>query len=119
MTFDLLLKISFTVHCICSGGYKFFTNTSFWSTGPHSTVCSEEDFRIPGFPSSISAWSHTFVEIDHEIISTVVLFLPLIQEELLSETRESICTKGLVKHLVKLASKRQQNNYIPKCLFIV
>ena len=27
----------------------------------------------PGVPSSIPAWSHTFVEIDHEIISTVIL----------------------------------------------
>ena len=28
---------------------------------------------IPGVPSSIPARSHTFVEIDHEIISTVIL----------------------------------------------
>ena len=27
----------------------------------------------PGVVSSISAWSHTLVEIDHEIISTVIL----------------------------------------------
>ena len=27
----------------------------------------------PGVASSIPAWSHTFVEIDHEIISTVIL----------------------------------------------
>ena len=27
----------------------------------------------PEVPSSISAWSHTYVEIDHEIISTVIL----------------------------------------------
>ena len=27
----------------------------------------------PGVKSSITAWSHTFVEIDHEIISTVIL----------------------------------------------
>ena len=34
----------------------------------------------PGVASSIPAWSHTFVEIDHEIISTVILLpsvLPL------------------------------------------
>ena len=33
-----------------------------------------------GVASSIPAWSHTFVEIDHEIISTVILLpsvLPL------------------------------------------
>ena len=27
----------------------------------------------PGVASSIPAWSHTFVEIDHELISTVIL----------------------------------------------
>ena len=32
----------------------------------------------PGFVSLISDWSHTFVEIDHEIISTVILLLPLV-----------------------------------------
>ena len=46
----------------------------------------------PGFPSSISARSHTFVELDHEIISSVILLLPLIQEGLLSFTSESMCT---------------------------
>ena len=30
----------------------------------------------PGVASSIPAWSHTFVEIDHEIISTVILLPP-------------------------------------------
>ena len=34
--------------------------------------------------SSIPAWSHTFMEIDHDIISTTVLLLLLIQEGLLS-----------------------------------
>ena len=40
--------------------------------------------------SSIPARSHTFVEIDHEILSTAILFLPLIQEGLLSVT--SMCS---------------------------
>ena len=39
------------------------------------------------------ARSHTFTEIYHEIISTVVLRLPLIQEGLLSVTSESMCMK--------------------------
>ena len=34
----------------------------------------------PGVKSLISARSYTFVELDHEIISTVILLLPLIQE---------------------------------------
>ena len=38
-------------------------------------VCLTSD---PGVASSIPVWSHTFVEIDHEMISTVILPLPLI-----------------------------------------
>ena len=41
----------------------------------------------PGVVSSILARSHTFVEIDYEIITTVI------QEGLLSVTSESMCTK--------------------------
>ena len=47
----------------------------------------------PGFESLIPARSHTSVEIDHEIISTAILLLLLIQEGLLSVTSESMCTK--------------------------
>ena len=47
----------------------------------------------PGIASSILTWSHTFVKIDHEIISMAILLLLLIQEELFSVTRESMCTK--------------------------
>ena len=46
----------------------------------------------PGVSSFIPARSHSFMEIDHEIISTVILLL-LIQEELLSVTGQSLCTK--------------------------
>ena len=46
-----------------------------------------------GVASSNTARSHTFVEIDREIISTVVLLIPLIREGLLSVTGESMCTK--------------------------
>ena len=41
-----------------------------------SVTCLATDARLtadPGVASSIPAWSHTFVEIDHEIISTVIL----------------------------------------------
>ena len=48
----------------------------------------------PGVASLIPARSHTFVEIDHEIISTVILLLSLIQEGLLSVTSERMCTKN-------------------------
>ena len=35
---------------------------------------------------------HSFVEIDYEIFSTVILFLPLIQEGQLSVSGERMCT---------------------------
>ena len=41
-----------------------------------SVTCLATDVcltAIPGVASSIPAWSHTFVEIDHEIISLVIL----------------------------------------------
>ena len=46
--------------------------------GPHSAVGNVSGNRCesaadPGVASSIPARSHTFVEIDHEIISTVIL----------------------------------------------
>ena len=47
----------------------------------------------PGVVSLISAWSHTFEEIDHELFSTVILLLSLIQEGLVSVTGESMCNK--------------------------
>ena len=55
-----------------------------------------ESERDPGVTSSIPARSHTFVEIDHEIISMVIL-LPSAESFkkgcLLSVTSESMCTK--------------------------
>ena len=55
----------------------------FVGTGPvpQSAVSWTADL---GVVSSIPTQSHTFVEIDCETISTKVLFLPLIQEGLLS-----------------------------------
>ena len=44
----------------------------------------------PGVASSIWARSHTFTENDREIISTVILNLPLIQKELLS-VKAKVC----------------------------
>ena len=46
-----------------------------------SVTCLATDACLtadPGVPSSIPVRSHTFVEIDHEMISTVILLLPLI-----------------------------------------
>ena len=53
-----------------------------------SVTCLTAD---QGVASSIPDLSHTFAEIDHEIISTAII--PLIQEGLLSVTSESMCMK--------------------------
>ena len=62
-----------------------------------SVTCLATDAYLtadPGVASLIPAQSHTFVETDHEIISTVVLPSAelIIQEGLLSVTSESMCT---------------------------
>ena len=48
---------------------------------------------------------HSFVEIDHEIFSTVILSLPLIQEEQLSVSGERIHSTGQPLRGVSLPSK--------------
>ena len=45
----------------------------------------------PGVGSLILAGSHTIKEIDHQIIFTVILLLPLIQEGLLPVRSKSMC----------------------------
>ena len=54
--------------------------------------------KLTGVASSIPARYHTFVEIDHEIISTVILLLPLIYSRrfVVSYKRKSV-HKLLVK----------------------
>ena len=60
--------------------------------GPCSAVGSESNCRSKGCEFYPSPVPFTFVEIDHEIIS-MVIFLPLIQEEMMSVTSESKHTK--------------------------
>ena len=48
----------------------------------------------PGVTSLILVQSHTFIGIDHEIISLVIFLLLLILEGLLSVTSESTCTES-------------------------
>ena len=47
--------------------------------------------------SLISNWPHTFMEVDCEMFSTVILLLLLIQEGLLSVTSENMCTEYWLK----------------------
>ena len=62
-----------------------------------SDVCLTGDQEAVG-STPPSGLQHSFVEIDHEIFSTVILPLPQIQEVLLSVSGERMCTK-LINHL--------------------
>ena len=55
-----------------------------------SVACLTAD---PGVRSLILARSNTFVEIDHEIISTIILLPSLIQEGLMSTTSKCMYIK--------------------------
>ena len=62
-------------------------------TGPQSAVGNVSDCRAR-VVSSIQSRSHAFMQIDHEIISTIILIPSLIQEGLLSVTSEIMCMKS-------------------------
>ena len=78
------------LHCLSK--YSFRTHQDTKGPGPVAQLVTSLT-ADPGVASSIPTRSHTFMEIDHEITSTVILLLPLIQEGLLSVTSESMCTR--------------------------
>ena len=75
-----------------------------------SVTCLVTDAKLtedPGVASSILAWSHTFVEIDHEIISTVIL-LPSAESFMKGccQLQAKVCARLLVNCLFKLAREK-------------
>ena len=61
----------------------------------------------PGVASSIPVWSHTFVEIDHEMISTVILPLPLIHSRrIVVSYKRKYVHELLVNRLFKPAQEK-------------
>ena len=61
--------------------------------GPGGSVGCASDWRPEGRGfDPRRGRQHSFVEIDHEIFSTVILSLPLIQEGQLSVSGERMCT---------------------------
>ena len=61
----------------------------------------------PGVASSIPVRSHTFVEIDHEMISTVILPLPLIHSRMVVVSYKQKCVHELlVNRLFKPALEK-------------
>ena len=79
--------------------HYLFTDICVVGRVAQSIACLTTDARPTadlGVASLIAARSHTFVEIDHEIISTIIL-LPSpdsFKIGLLSVTNESMCTKN-------------------------
>ena len=76
-----------------------------------SVTCLATDGSLtadPGVASSIPVWSHTFVEIDHEIISTFIL-LPSAESFMKGccQFQAKVCVhKVLVNCLFKLAQEK-------------
>ena len=75
-----------------------------------SVTCLATDACLtadPGVASSIPARYHTFVEIDHEIISTVILLLPLIySRRVVVSYKQKYVHKLLVNRLLKPAQEK-------------
>ena len=75
-----------------------------------SVTCLVTDVKLtadPGVASSIPARSHTFVEIDHEIVSTVIL-LPSAESFMKGccQLQAKVCARLLVNCLFKLAQEK-------------
>ena len=60
----------------------------------------------PGIMSLIPAWSHTFVEIDHEIIYTAILLRSADSRRVVVSYKRKYVHNVLVDHLVKLAQEK-------------
>ena len=75
-----------------------------------SVTCLATDACLtadPGVASSIPARYHTFVEIDHEIIPTVILLLPLIySRRVVVSYKRKYVHKLLVNRLLKPAQEK-------------
>ena len=74
-----------------------YSNTEWPASVAQLDALSDWRPRGRGFTPR-RGWQHSFVEIDHEIFSTIVLSLSLIQEGQLSVSGERMCTI-LVNHL--------------------
>ena len=75
-----------------------------------SVTCLATDACLtadPGVESLIPVRSHTFVKIDHEMISTVILLLPLIHSRrVVVSYKRKYVHKLLVNHLFKPAQEK-------------
>ena len=86
------------------------TTTKLPGRVAQSVTCLATDACLtadPGVASSIPIQSHTFVEIDHEMISTVILPLPLIQSRrVIVSYKRKYVHELLVNRLFKPAQEK-------------
>ena len=61
----------------------------------------------PGIGSLIPAWSHTFAQIDNEIISTAILLPSAYSRRVVVSYKGKYVLKVLVTRLVKLAQEKK------------
>ena len=67
----------------------------------------------PGVTSLIQARSHTFVEIDHEIISTAILLPSADSRRVVVSYKKKYVHKVLVNRLIKLAQENMVELIVP------
>ena len=75
-----------------------------YSVTGQSLTCLTADTCLtanPGVASSYPAWFHTFVKIDHEIISTAILLPSADSRRVVVSYKQKYVHKELVNHLVK------------------
>ena len=90
--------------------YANFTTIKQLGRVAQSVTCLVTDAKLtadPGVASSIPVWSHTFVEIDHEIISMVIL-LPSAESFMKGccQLQAKVSARLLVNCLFKLAQEK-------------
>ena len=101
-------------NCVKSLNKLYYTTHSTNQNQPgrvaQSVTCLATDACLtadPGVASSIPVRSHTFVEIDHEMISTVILLLPLIHSRrVVVSYKRKYVHKLLVNRLFKPAQEK-------------
>ena len=89
------------VYCLFQANTSFVTFTCF--TRPGSAVRRVLNADL-GVASLIPARSHTFMEIDHEIISKVIFSCPLIHSRIVSYNRKYV-HELLVNRVLKLSQE--------------
>ena len=88
-----------------------YMNAEIYMTRPGSAVGNMSGCRYlsdcsPGVASSIRARSHIFVEIDHEMISTVILLPSADSRRVVVSYKHRYVHEVLVNCLVKLAQEK-------------